>query len=476
MSNTAPPAEAVSHNAPIYSVTELSMALKRSVEDRFHQVRVRGEVSGLKRAGSGHLYLSLKDQDAVLDGVCWRGTAARLSFDPSDGIEVICTGRLTTYPGRSRYQIVIDHIEPAGIGALMARVQARREALAAEGLFDETRKRPLPYLPEVIGVVTSESGAVIRDILHRLRDRFPRRVLVWPVMVQGEGAADEIAAAIAGFNRLPPDGTVTRPDLLIVARGGGSLEDLWAFNEESVVRAAAASQIPLISAVGHETDTTLIDFAADRRAPTPSAAAEMAVPVIDDLRYTVADYRRRIVGALSRRLRDFGTELRAAARGLHDPRELLDLARQRLDESSERLALSLTRGLERRHDGLNALRAALRPHHPGQEIKRQRENIGAQGRQLEREIGLYLRQTCDGIEGQGKLLETLSYHNVLDRGFAVIRDLKDRPLTRAAAVKPGVALALEFADGDVHAVADRPPSRATRPRAEPPTDRQGRLL
>ena len=476
MSDTASPAEAVSHNVPIYSVTELSMALKRSVEDRFRQVRVRGEVSGLKRAGSGHLYLSLKDQDAVLDGVCWRGTAARLSFYPNDGIEVICTGRLTTYPSRSRYQIVIGHIEPAGIGALMALVQARREALAAEGLFDDARKRPLPYLPEVIGVVTSESGAVIRDILHRLRDRFPRRVLVWPVMVQGEGAADEIAAAIAGFNRLPPDGTVTRPDLLIVARGGGRLEDLWAFNEEIVVRAAAASQIPLISAVGHETDTTLIDFAADRRAPTPSAAAEMAVPVLGDLRYTLADYRRRIVGALSRRLRDFSTELRATARGLNDPRELLDLAHQRLDESSERLALSLTRGLERRHDGLNALRAALRPHHPGQEINRQRENIGTQGRQLKREIGLYLRHMRDGMEGQAKLLETLSYHNVLDRGFAVIRDLKDRPLTRAAAVKPGVALALEFADGDAHAVAHRPPSRAARPRAVPPTDRQGRLL
>ena len=476
MSDSAPPLEAASHNTPVYSVTELSMALKRSVEDRFRQVRVRGEVTGLKRAASGHLYLSLKDQDAVLDGVCWRGTAARLSFDPSDGVEVICTGRLTTYPGRSRYQIVIDHIEPAGIGALMALLEARRRALAAEGLFDEARKRPLPYLPEVIGIVTSESGAVIRDILHRLRDRFPRRVVLWPVRVQGEGAADEIAAAVAGFNRLPPDGTAPRPDLLIVARGGGSLEDLWAFNEESVVRAAAASRIPLIAAVGHETDTTLIDFAADRRAPTPSAAAEMAVPVLGDLRYALADYRRRLVGALGRRLRDFGTELRAAARGLRDPRDILDLARQRIDELSERLALSLTRGLERRHDKLNAPRAALRPHYPSQEIERRRENIAARGRQLEREIGLYLRHARDSLDGQAKLLETLSYHNVLERGFAVVRDLKDRPLTRAGAIKTGAALALEFADGDAHAVAHRRPSKPTRPRAVAPTDRQGRLL
>src|SRR6266702_822545 len=297
---TAPPASNPGSNLPEYSVSELSLALKRSIEDGFGQVRVRGEISGFKRPGSGHCYFALKDADAVIDAVCWRMTAIRLALRPEDGMEVVCSGRLTTYPGRSKYQLVIDTIELAGIGALLKVLEDRRQRLAAEGLFAAERKRKLPFLPQVIGIVTSPSGAVIRDILHRLADRFPRRVLIWPVAVQGDGAAAQIAAAIAGFNGIAAGGPIPRPDLLIVARGGGSLEDLMPFNEEIVVRAAAASVIPLISAVGHETDTTLIDLASDRRAPTPTAAAEMAVPVRLDLIGELNTKTGRLTGGLSR--------------------------------------------------------------------------------------------------------------------------------------------------------------------------------
>src|ERR1700749_3632509 len=271
-------------NAPEYTVSELSSALRRTVEDSYGHVRVRGEISGFRGAhSSGHCYFALKDENAKIDAVIWKGVHYRMRFKPQEGLEVIATGKLTTYPGSSKYQIVIESLEPAGIGALMALMEERKKKLAAEGLFDEARKQLLPWLPEVIGVVTSPTGAVIRDILHRLEDRFPRRVLVWPVKVQGDGSAEQVAAAIRGFNALPEGGRIPRPDVLIVARGGGSLEDLWSFNEEVVVRAAAESMIPLISAVGHETDITLIDFVSDKRAPTPTAAAEMAVPVRSEL-------------------------------------------------------------------------------------------------------------------------------------------------------------------------------------------------
>src|SRR6266852_5342979 len=297
---TAPPAANPGSNLPEYTVSELSLALKRSIEDGFGQVRVRGDISGFKRVGSGHCYFALKDADAVLDAVCWRTTAIRLGLKPEDGMEVVCSGRLTTYPGRSKYQLVVDSIELAGKGALLRLLEERRQRLAAEGLFAAERKRKLPFLPATIGIVTSPSGAVIRDILHRLADRFPRRVLLWPVAVQGEGAAAQIAAAIDGFNRIAPGGPVPRPDLIIVGRGGGSLEDLMVFNEEIVVRAAAASAIPLISAVGHETDTTLIDHASDRRAPTPTAAAEIAVPVRLDLVAELGGKISRLAGSLAR--------------------------------------------------------------------------------------------------------------------------------------------------------------------------------
>ena len=304
-------------NAPEFTVSELSSALKRTVEDAYGHVRVRGEISGFRGPhSSGHCYFALKDESAKIEAVIWKGAHARMRFKPQEGLEVIATGKLTTYPGSSKYQIVIEAIEPAGIGALMALMEERKKKLAAEGLFDEARKQLLPWLPEVIGVVTSPTGAVIRDILHRLQDRFPRRVLVWPVKVQGEGSAEQVAAAIRGFNALPEGGKIPRPDLLIVARGGGSLEDLWSFNEEIVVRAAAESMIPLISAVGHETDITLIDFAADKRAPTPTAAAEMAVPVRSELFVEVAGLARRTMLCWQRGQESRRNELRAAARAL----------------------------------------------------------------------------------------------------------------------------------------------------------------
>src|SRR5947209_4625674 len=303
-------------NLPEYTVSELSNALKRRIEESFSYVRVRGEISGFKRHSSGHCYLALKDADAVLEAVCWRGTALRLTMKPEDGMEVVCTGRLTTFPGRSKYQLVIDTMELAGFGALLKLLEERKQRLAAEGLFAEGRKKKLPFLPQLIGVVTSPTGAVIRDILHRLADRFPRRVLIWPVAVQGEGAAAQVAAAIAGFNGLAPGGSIPRPDLLIVARGGGSLEDLMPFNEEIVVRAAAESTIPLISAVGHETDTTLIDLAADKRAPTPTAAAEMAVPVLRACAQHLGALHQRQLRSISRAMDQRPKQLAGLARAL----------------------------------------------------------------------------------------------------------------------------------------------------------------
>src|SRR5689334_13080843 len=348
MTDTSAPT-ALRSNLPEYSVSEISNLLKRTVEEKFAYVRVRGEISGFKRHSSGHCYLCLKDEEAVLDAVIWRMTAQRLGLKPEDGMEVVCTGKLTTYPGRSKYQLVIESVELAGIGALLKLLDDRKKKLEAEGLFAESRKTKLPFLPEVIGVVTSPTGAVIRDILHRLSDRFPRRVLVWPVIVQGEGAAEQVAAAIEGFNKLRPGGTVPRPDLLIVARGGGSLEDLMAFNEEIVVRAAAASAIPLISAVGHETDTTLIDYASDRRAPTPTAAAEIAVPVRSELLAGMEDLSARLYGGTVRVIEGNRRELRAAARALPKPEDLFAIARRTFDELSSRIGRALIANTRAHH-------------------------------------------------------------------------------------------------------------------------------
>ncbi|MCA8880504.1 MAG: exodeoxyribonuclease VII large subunit [Rhodobacteraceae bacterium] len=348
-------------NAPEYTVSEISGAVKRVIEGGFSRIRVRGEVSRVSRPRSGHLYFDLKDDRSVLAGVVWKGQAARLAAQPEEGLEVVATGRLTTFPGQSRYQMVIDSLAPAGVGALMAMLEKRKKALEAEGLFAPDRKRPLPYLPEVIGVVTSPSGAVIRDILHRLRERFPRKVLVWPVAVQGDRCAPDVARAIEGFNRLTPGGALPRPDLLIVARGGGSIEDLWGFNEEIVVRAAAASRIPLISAVGHETDTTLVDFAADRRAPTPTAAAEMAVPVRAELLAWTGTQGARLTAAATRGLGQRGQRLRDLARALPRPEELTQGPAQRLDHLAERLPRALKARLGRLELRLGKAAAVLRP-------------------------------------------------------------------------------------------------------------------
>lgn len=340
-------------NAPEFTVSELSGAIRRVIEGEFGHVRVRGEIGRVARPASGHLYFDLKDDRAVIAAIAWKGQAARLSVKPEEGMEVVATGRLTTFPGQSKYQLIVEDIAPAGLGALMLMLEKRKAMLAAEGLFAEARKKPIPFLPEVIGVVTSPSGAVIRDILHRLRDRFPRRVLIWPVAVQGEKCAPEVAAAIRGFNALPAGGTIPRPDLLIVARGGGSIEDLWGFNEEAVVRAAAASAIPLISAVGHETDTTLIDHAADRRAPTPTAAAEMAVPVRLELLAWAADAGARLARATGQGLDRRRQRLADLARALGRPEALLDPARQRLDLWSDRLAPGLSAAITRKRAAFN---------------------------------------------------------------------------------------------------------------------------
>ncbi|ACJ00958.1 exodeoxyribonuclease VII large subunit [Rhodospirillum centenum] len=484
-------------NLPEMSVGDLARALKRTVEDAYGYVRVRGEISQPKRHSSGHVYLRLKDETAVLEAVCWKGVAARLSVRPEEGMEVVCTGRLTTYPGRSQYQLVIETMELAGEGALLKMLEERKRRLAAEGLFAPERKKPLPFLPEVIGVVTSPTGAVIRDILHRLADRFPRHVLLWPVAVQGEGAADQVARAIAGFNAIAPGGPVPRPDLIIVARGGGSLEDLMPFNEEAVVRAAAASAIPLISAVGHETDTTLIDFASDRRAPTPTAAAEMAVPVRTELLAQVLDDGRRLHQCLSRAIDTRRSHVEGLGRGLGDPRALLEGCIQRLDDRAERLELSLRTGLERRHAAVQQLGIRLR--HPREVIGLAAARADAAGRALragfdravtveqgrfhrvaDRLSPLPLRRQIDAgrdrldalpprlaqaharrldqagqrLVALGQLLESYSYKGVLERGFVLVADAEGRPVTRAADTAPGQPVALRFADGTVGAVVD----------------------
>ncbi len=509
MSETTPPPDAAS-NIPIVTVSELSAALKRAVEAGFGRVRVRAEVSGFKRAASGHLYFTLKDEDAILASVCWRGMTGRLAIQPEDGLEVICGGRLTTYPGRSQYQLIVDSVELAGEGALLKLLEDRRKKLAAEGLFDDARKRALPYLPAVIGVVTSPTGAVIRDIIHRIEDRFPRHVLLWPVTVQGDKAAGEIAAAIEGFNALRPDGPVSRPDLLIIARGGGSLEDLWAFNEEAVVRAAAASEIPLISAVGHETDTTLIDFAADRRAPTPSAAAEIAVPVRGELIESVLSGGARLLAAANRLIDDRRTELKGLARGLPEPASLLDVAAQRLDDRLERMVNAIARWFERRDAAVNAAGLSLR--HPRERLKayeaqvkaaaraleagmaarlkaeherarHHRERLAALDRRLGRGVDARLRTGREALDTRSKLLESFAYGRVLERGFVLVRDSAGAPVTSAAATEPGMAIALRFHDGeaaatitgDVSKAGSGVPSKPARKRsAKDPT--QGELL
>ncbi|BCX18160.1 MAG: exodeoxyribonuclease 7 large subunit [Geminicoccaceae bacterium] len=465
-------------NVPELSVSELAFALKRTVEQAFGLVRVRGELSGFKRHASGHLYFSIKDEKAVLDCVAWRSSLPKLTFEPEDGLEVVCTGRLTTYPGRSKYQLVVERMEPAGVGALMALLEERKRKLAAEGLFDAARKRPLPFLPRVVGVVTSPTGAVIRDILHRLAERFPVRVILWPVAVQGEGAAEQVAAAIRGFSRLPEGGPVPRPDVVIVARGGGSIEDLWAFNEEIVVWAAAASTIPLISAVGHETDTTLIDLAADRRAPTPTAAAEMAVPVRADLLARLSTQAHRLESAILRELRGRRERLEGLRRGLPEPRRLLATAAQRLDDLAERLELRSPEAVVESLRERLVVRARRLEELVRDRLGRQLLRLDALGRRLDpSRLGERIAAARRALDQLGRHLESLSHERVLERGYVIVRARSDgRVVPRLSALGGESALELQFADGRLDVLREGPTGagRRARPAADPPD--QGRLL
>lgn len=439
--------DAPGDNAPPLSVSELSARLKRTVEDRFGHVKLRGEISGFKRAASGHVYLALKDESAVIDGVMWKGGAGRLAFAPADGVEVIATGKLTTYPGRSKYQIVIERMELAGEGALMQLLEKLKQKLAAEGLFAAERKVPLPFLPKVIGVVTSPTGAVIRDILHRLADRCPTHVLVWPVLVQGEGAAAQIAAAVRGFDTMPADGPVPRPDLVIVARGGGSIEDLWAFNEEAVVRAVADCSIPIISAVGHETDTTLCDFAADVRAPTPTAAAEIAVPVRADLMALLTEQGLRAQRAVRRGAAQARERLEVQMRLMPAPDALLETQRQRADDLGERLGRGLLHRVTGARGRLAEKAGALRPALLGQRIMRERQRIDA----LRLRPELLTRRLTDAttaLDRLWRLAASLDPKRPPRPGFALVTG-RGGLVTSANMARQAGIMSLTFLDGDV---------------------------
>ena len=471
-----------------FSVSELAGALKRTVEDAFGHVRVRGELGRVVIAKSGHVYFDVKDEKAVIASVAWKGTAARFRFRPEEGLEVVIEGRLSTYPGRSQYQLIVDTMEPAGAGALMALLEERKKTLAAEGLFDPARKKALPFLPQTIGVITSPTGAVIRDILHRLQDRFPRHVILWPVLVQGEKAAEQIATAIRGFNALPEGGRVTRPDVLIVARGGGSIEDLWSFNEEVVVRAAADSAIPLISAVGHETDTTLIDFASDRRAPTPTGAAEIAVPVRAELKGDVEALAARLVSGLSRHIERRRTELRGAARALPRPAALLDLKRQRFDMVADRLDPALQNNAAEKRARLLVLQAGLKPSALKRDVAQKRERLADRGARLSPAVQRVLKQERQTLEGWMARLASLSHEAVLRRGFVLVRDGAGKLVRSGGALGSGDKVELEFSDTCRDAVIDGdasslpPPSKPAaskpkpKPRGKPPAEGQGTLF
>ncbi|MDR3424907.1 MAG: exodeoxyribonuclease VII large subunit [Alphaproteobacteria bacterium] len=439
-------------NAPEFSVSELSNLVKKTVEETFGLVRVRGEISDCKLHSSGHMYLTLKEGTAVLASVCWRGQVGRLGITPAVGMEVVCTGRLTTFAGQSKYQLVIDSMALAGVGALLKMLEERKKKLAAEGLFDASRKRDLPYLPRVIGVITSPTGAVIRDILHRLAERFPRPVLVWPVAVQGEGAAEQITAAINGFNALPLTGGVSRPDVLIIARGGGSVEDLMPFNEENVVRAVAESKIPVISAVGHETDTTLVDFASDLRAPTPTAAAEKAVPVRENLLYQVEDDGARLFQAVMRLMQDLRERLHLTQRALGDPARAIEPLAQRLDEKTERLVLAWRGFYDRRSGRVSEAGGRLR--HPRDVVRLAAQRLA----NAEQKMGFAWRELFSRkvhrLENLSGVLRHLSPRAVLGRGYALVQDVKGNVIVSAQQTKTGDRLRIEFGDGKTGVVVE----------------------
>lgn len=463
----------MSANTPEFTVTELAHSLKRTVENTYGHVRVRGELGRTTIAKSGHCYLDVKDDRAVINSIIWKGVMSRLSMRPEEGMEVICEGKLSTYPGRSNYQLIIDKMELAGAGALMALFEKRKKMLEREGLFAPERKRELPFLPKTIGVVTSPTGSVIRDILHRITDRFPRHVLVWPVLVQGDKAAEQITAAIEGFNEA--DG-FSRPDVLIVARGGGSMEDLWCFNEENVARAAANSKIPLISAVGHETDWTLIDFVADYRAPTPTGAAEVAVPVRADWMETVEDYGLRLLRALRRTTTERATTLRAARLPRIDA--VLAPARQRLDSNRASLP-PISRLLDPKKNALarqgQALQSAMRFTKQRQitKLSQQGETLARYGRSAQTALKRQLETQSRRLDRAGKLLDAYSYKGTLDRGFALVRDEAGTVIRSKSGAKSGQAVSLTFADGELGAViAGGATPKAPRKTSKPPKQKQ----
>lgn len=513
-------------NTPEYSVAEISGAVKKTIEGAFGRIRVRGEVGRVFKARSGHLYYDIKDDGNVLACTTWKGQASRLSVQPEEGMEVIVTGKLTAFGAQSKYNMNVDEVVVAGEGALMAMLEKRKKKLAAEGLFDEGRKQKIPFLPEIIGVITSPSGAVIRDILHRLRDRFPRKVLIWPVAVQGAACAPEVARAIEGFNRLTPGGALPRPDLLIVARGGGSIEDLWGFNEEEVARAAAASQIPLISAVGHETDTTLIDYVSDLRAPTPTAAAEHAVPVRLELMAWVDEAGARLSRAIGQGVTQRGQRLRDLSRALPRPETLLDAPRQRLDRAEALLPAALRHVAQSRKVQLTQAAAGLRPQvlastmaqkgdrlstlsdrlapalsrtnaekrrdfsrvagrfsgdRIGADVARRAENLNELSSRLIRAFGANTSRHRDRLSALERMRQTLGYTETLKRGYAVVRGDGDL-VTTAAAARAAQVLEIEFADGrlplDRAPETDTPSAQKVKKTARPKKDgpEQGSLF
>ena len=509
-----------STNLPELSVSELSAALKRTIETTYDHVRVRGELGRVTIARSGHMYADIKDDKAVLNTIMWKGQVSKLPFRPEEGLEVIATGRLSTYPGRSNYQLIADSLRPAGVGALMALLEERKKKLAAEGLFDERHKKRLPFLPKTIGVVTSPTGAVIRDILHRVADRFPVRVILWPALVQGDTAAPQIEAAIRGFNAIEGD---NRPDVLIVGRGGGSIEDLWPFNEEAVVRAAFESEIPLISAVGHETDTTLIDYVSDARAPTPTGAAEIAVPVRVDLQFNIDDLEQRNKRALTRHIRRAGERVNATR--LPRPERLLESKRQRFDALIERLPNATRSLVERQRNRLDRLSAGLvspkqvvrekraslenatarlssglkhaaskkriafartasrlRPEPLQNETRRQREKLISVAVRARPALQRITEKKKRALASEAKLLETLSYQATLQRGYAIVKTEHGNLLRSAAEISKAGRVNVTLSDGDIAMVpTGAPPVKAKRKAAKsssaaPKKTNQGRLF
>ena len=434
-------------NAPEFSVSELSSVLKRMIEGEFSNVRIRGEVGRVSRPASGHLYFDLKDDKSVIASVTWRGQASKLATQPEEGLEVVATGKITTFAGQSRYQMIVSEMSVAGIGALMAQLEKRKKKLEAEGFFDKNIKKEIPYLPEIIGVVTSPSGAVIRDILHRLSDRFPRKVLLWPVSVQGESCAPDVTAAINGFNKLTPGGAMPRPELIIVARGGGSIEDLWGFNEESVVRAAFESEIPLISAVGHETDTTLIDLASDLRAPTPTAAAEYAVPVRADLMGWLSSMEERRVRSLTSNLEIKRQRLKDLSRGLPTPADLVAMAAQRLDAVSDRLPRALSAVSNNKRTLLLQRSAGLRGRLLQNRLIDRTKEMNRFVKSIEANIRLIIQRNQSSLDGLERIRQTLGYEATLRRGYTVVRNKDGKLITRLKEAEVNKELEIEFYDG-----------------------------